>query len=184
MKTVLELSFQIAKALVHQCEREFLLPRQVIARAAGLPLGEPTIIQIPQPYFLRDFENFKELQQRGIVYRPRGEQKSIFLGIISQIARALPNKFAEAAPLLRGNQRIYFGHSRLEVEGTGSSNKSARVPDTDWFASVNNGANRKASILTDLMLRLGFTRDYTHMIAWSPNDRFPRFDGIEFKPTQ
>jgi hypothetical protein len=182
MKTVLDLSFQIARALIHQCEREFLLPRQVVARSVGLSLGEPTIIQIPQPYFLRDFENFKELQQRGIVNRPRGEQKQIYLGIISQIARALPEKFAEVAPTLRGNQRVYFGRSRGEVEGTGSSNEAARIPDTDWFASVNNGANKKASILLDLMLGLGFSRDYTYMIAWSPNDKFPRFDGIEFKP--
>jgi SeqA protein C-terminal domain len=181
MKTILELPFQIAKALVHQSEREFLLPRQIIARAAGLPLGEPTIIQIPQPYFLRDFENFDELQQRGVVFRPRGEQKQIYLGIISQMARALPEKFAEVAPKLRGNQRIYFGHSRSKVEGTGSSNEAARVPDTDWFASVNNGANRKASILLDLMLCLGFSRDYSYMIAWSPNDKFPRFNGIQFK---
>ena len=181
MKTVLDLSFQIGKALVHQCEREFLLPRQIVARAAGLPLGEPTILQIPQPYFLRDYEDFKALQRREIVYRPRGEQKPIYLGIISQIARAMPDQFAQIAPSLRGTNRIYFGRSRGEVEGTGSSNEAARVPDTDWFASVNNGANRKASILADLMLRLGFSRDYTQIIAWSPNDKFPRFDGVEFQ---
>ena len=181
MKTILELPFQIAKALVHQCEREFLLPRQVIARSVGMPIGEPVIIQIPQPYFLRDHKDFDSLNNREIVYRPIGEQKQIFLGIISQIARALPDKFAQVAPKMQGQKRIYFGHSRAEIEGTGKSNEAARIPDTDWFASVNNGANRKASILNELMSQLGFSRDYTSVISWSPNDKFPRFDGIQFK---
>lgn len=182
MRTVLQLPFPLAKALIHQCEREFLLPRQIIARAVGVSLGEPIILQIPQSYFLRDYADFEALKNRDVVARPRGEQKDIFLGILSQIVRALPSEFAHVAPLSHGRNRKYFGHSIEEIENTGNNNHAARIPGTDWFTSVNNGANRKASILSDVMSKLRFSLDYTYMISWAPCDKFPRWwDGLTFK---
>ena len=97
----------------------------------------------------------------------------------------MPDKFAEVAPTLNGRERAYFGKSREQVEATGTSNKAAPIPHTEWWAAVDNDRFWKKKTLTRLMLGLGgFSEDYIDIISGAPYQRFPVFpvfSGIQFK---
>jgi hypothetical protein len=181
--TTIRLPLKTAEAIIHQCEREFLLPRQVIARNFGEPIGEPVILKIPDQdrWYLPGYKDFPALQKREAVSRPWGEQKKVYLSVLSQIAKAMPGKFAEYAPSLHGTKRVYFGRSRAEVEHTGKGNEAAKIPETDWWASVNKEGYKKQKTLADLMGLLGFSADYTALISWAPCHKFPVLPGIQFK---
>jgi hypothetical protein len=181
------LSFATAKELISQCEREYLLPRQVIARSLGQSLGEPVIFKIPEQdkWYLRDYKDFSAIQKREEIWRPIGDQKKIYLSILSQIVKAMPEKFDEVAlsPPLHGTKRAYFGRSRAEVETTGKRNEAAKIPDTERWASVNNAGNKKQKTLSDLMFPLGFSRNYIELISWAPCRKWPAFSSGDFRIT-
>ena len=171
------LPFPTVKELINQCEREYLLPRQVIVRKLGQSLGEgePVIFKIPEQdkWYLRDYKDFSALQKREEIWRPLGDQKKIYLSILSQIVKAMPEKFDEVALSLRGTKRAYFGRCRAEVETTGKSNEAAKIPDTERWASVNKAGDKKQKTLSDLMRPLGFSRDYVELISWAPCRKWP-----------
>lgn len=178
------LSFSTAKELICQCERENLLPRQVIARSLGQSLVEPVIFKIPgqDKWYLRDYKDFDALKEREEDWRPVGDQKKIYLSILSQIVKAMPEKFDEVAFSLHGTKRAYFGRSRAEVEAPPSkSNEAAKIPDTERWASVNNEGRKKQKTLSDLMYPLGFSRDYVELISWAPCRIWPVFLSGEFR---
>lgn len=180
----IRLPFRTAKALIHQCEKEFLLPRQVLARCFGEPLGEPVVFKIPdqENLYLPNYKDFSDLQNREVDGRGVTQQTSIYLSLLSQIVKAMPEKFSEVAPTLYGTKRVYFGKARDQVEATGKSNKAANIPDTEWWAAVDNDRYWKEKTLTRLMAGLGeFSHDYIDIISRAPYQKFPIFSGIRFK---
>jgi len=183
-KITVWLSFTIVKELVSQCEREYLLPRQIIARGLGQNLGEPVIFRIPEQdkWYLRDYKDFSALQQRKEIWRPLGDQKKVYLSILSQIVKAMPKKFDEVALSLHGTKRAYFGRSRAEIEAPPSkSNEAAKIPDTDRWASVNKSGDKKQKTLSDLMRPLGFSHDYIELISWAPCRKWTVFSSGDCK---
>ena len=48
---------------------------------------------------------------------------------------------------------------------TGSSNHAAKIPEAPWYVSSNNDGTRKAQIIYDLMLAMGFSRAYAYMVS-------------------
>ena len=129
---------------------------------------------------MRDYGDVSALQKREIQWRPVGEQKRVYLSVLSQIVKAVPAGFAAHAPSLRGSRRVYFARSRSEVSHTGKSNEPAKIPETDWWVSVNNAGERKQRTLADLMSRLGFSADYIDLVSWAPCYKFPELRGIRF----
>lgn len=184
-RVTVRLSFVTVKELISQCEREYLLPQQVFARSFGQSLGEPVIFKIPEQdkWYLRDYKDFSALQERKLIWRPLGDQKKTYLSILSQIVRAMPEQFDEVTLSSRfhGTKRVYFGRSRAEVETTGKRNEAAKIPDTERWASVNNEGSKKQKTLSDLMLPLGFSRDYVELISWAPCRKWPVFLSDEFR---
>lgn len=180
VNTTIRLNFQTVRSIIHQCEKEYLLPRQVIARGVGESLGEPVIFKIPgqDRWYLPDYKDVSALRERQAGWRPLGDQKKVYLSLLSQIVRAMPDKFAEHALSLHGTTRAYFGRSRAEVEHTGQGNEAARIPETEWWASVNNAGDRKQKTLAALMGELGFSADYIALISWAPCYKFPKLSGI------
>ena len=149
--TTIRIPFRTAKAIIHQCEKEYLLPRQVVARSFGEPepFGEPLLFKIPEQdrWHLPDYKDFSSLQNRQAVCRPLGGQKKVYLSVLSQIVKAMPQRFAEYAPSLHGTKRVYFGRSRADVDHTGKSNEANEIPDTEWWTSVNNEGFKKQVLL-------------------------------------
>jgi len=185
VSATIPIPFRTAKAIIHQCEKEYLLPRQVIARSFGEPepFGEPIIFKIPgqDRCHLPDYKDFSALQTRKPVGRRKGGQKKVYLSVLSQIIKAMPQKFAECAKP-HGTKRPYFGRSREDVEHTGRSNEANKIPETEaeWWASVNNSGDKKQTILADLMRLLGFSADYIALISWAPCYTYPALQ-IQFK---
>jgi hypothetical protein len=176
-----------AKTIIHQCELEFLLPRQVLARCFGNDIAEPVIFRIPgQDRFLPPTdEELLQPEKRCAEGRGVRHQQRIYLSILAQLLKAKPKKFAEVAPRLHGRDRVYFGRSREEVETTGSSNKAESIPDSAWWASVDNDRERKRTILTKLMRAVGgFSEDYIHIISQAPYRKFPMLSEIRLENTR
>jgi SeqA protein C-terminal domain len=180
LKTVIHLPISTSKRLLDECQKKFLLPAQVIAISLGEALSEPVVIQIPHHYsYVYPPSAFLNTSN---TLRPIGEQKKLYLQILSQIITGTTSaKFEEVANTLHGTSRTYFGRSQEAVEGTGSSNEAASIRDTKWFASVNNSGDTKQKILTKLMRLLGFSPDYVSMISNVPYYRQLRFRGIIVK---
>jgi hypothetical protein len=183
IQMIIQLPFETARALVHRCEKEYLLPRQAIAHGLGIELQEPVIFKLPKQdkWTLRPCGNLAELQNREGIGRGIGEQKEIYLSILSQLVQAMPDEFSTFAPGRSGTRRKYFGRSRQEVEATGKSNEADQIPKTDSWASVNNSADRKHEILLPLLRDLRFSPDYAAMISWAPCYRFPILSDVRFK---
>lgn len=181
---IVRLPFKTAKALVHQCEKEFLLPRQVLARCFGEPLEEAVVFKIPdqEKWYLPNYKDFSDLQKREVDGRGVTQQTRIYLSILAQIVKAMPEKFSEVAPTFYGTKRVYFGKARDQIEATGTSNKAAKIPGTEWWAAVDNDRYWKEKTLTRLMAGLGgFSHDYIGIISRAPYQKFPMFSGIQFK---
>jgi hypothetical protein len=180
LKMVIRLPVSTSKRLLEECQKRFLLPTQLIAISLGETLSEPVVIQIPHHYSCV-YPPSAFLKTSNLL-RPIGEQKKLYLQILSQIIKGTTSaKFEEVAKSLIGRSRAYFGRSREAVEGTGSSNEAASIPDTGWFASVNNSGETKQKILTRLMRPLGFSPEYVLMISNVPYFRQLRFCGITLK---
>jgi len=184
-RITVRLRFETVRAIVHECERDYLLPRQVIGRGADENLDEPVIFKIPgqDKWFLRDYKDFSALEKREEVWRPWGDQKKIYLSILSQIAKAMPERFEKVAlsPPLHGTKRAYVGRSRAEIETTGSGNEAARIPETELWASVNKDGPKKHKTLHDIMAPLGFSPDYVELISWAPCRKWPVFSSSDFR---
>jgi hypothetical protein len=175
------------KALVHECEQDYLLPRQVIARSLGgmeENLGEAVLFNIPyrDRRGSQSYGDLLAIQKREPIGLRRNQQKRVYLSILSQIAKAKPEKFAEVARTQYGTKRTYIARTRGEVEGTGKRNEASSVPETGWFASVNNSGELKQKILAELMRGIGgFSEDYIEIISRAPCEMFPALLGIELK---
>jgi hypothetical protein len=183
----IHLPFNTIKELIRQCERDYLLPRQVIARSLGAMnenLGEPVLFNIPyrDRRDSRFYEGLLSIQERESIGLRKNQQKRVYLAIVSQIAKAMPQKFAEVAPNLYGTKRIYFARSREAVAGIGKKYDASSIPETGWFAYVSSGGEGKRKILTELMRRVGgFSEDYIEIISRAPYEKFPALLGIELK---
>lgn len=123
-----------------------ILPDDVIRIAAGLRLREP---------FLVDTSQLARSRHRGKRY----------LSILAALYRGGSARFNESAPKVRGRIRTYFARSRDEIESTGQSNSAGEVPDTPWYASINNSEFRRSDIVRELMGHMGFSYDYTRMVS-------------------
>jgi hypothetical protein len=176
----LQLRAETAKRLLDECQKQFLTPKQVIAKALGLDFTEPAIINIPESYAhvfpAADFVKENRLP------RKRGHQEDLYLLILSQIIKGVSSeKFGSAATQIDGTKRIYFSKDKNEIESTGSSNTAKRIPQSDWYAAVNNPYDRKEKILSELMERLGFSDDYIWLLSKVPSFEQLRLRGVAFK---
>ncbi|MGO8930474.1 MAG: hypothetical protein ACLQU3_26705 [Limisphaerales bacterium] len=133
------------EALCQFCVEHLLTPEDALRCYAGLPSPEPFLIP-PEV-----------MDHRWEVGR--------FLDILRVLYKKGRRRFEEVAPTLHGSRRRYFGHTAEEVSSSGSSNAPKRIPDTPWFASSNSWGPRKAAIVYDLMVGMGFSRDYARMVS-------------------
>jgi SeqA protein C-terminal domain len=94
-----------------------------------------------------------------------GKDKKRFLSILSALYRGSNNRFDKAAADVHGTRRKYFGRTANEVSSTGSSNWPEKIPDSPWYVSINNSAERKWRIIYELMTKMQFSSEYAQMIA-------------------
>lgn len=132
------------------CELHLILPDDLIRRSIGQPVSQPFLIN-PK------------------VFTPR-KKKNRMLSILSELWKNDSNAFDSAAYGIGGTERTWFGNTRQEVEGTGSSNSAARIPDSGWWVSTNCPVGGMVSRVQKIMIAMGFTREYAYMIAWSIED--------------
>jgi hypothetical protein len=122
-----------------------MLPSDAVRVTAGLAPSEPFLLTLT------------EILGRDEIDR--------FLAILSVLYKKGKRKFEEVAPSVRGRTRIYFGRTAKEVFSTGSSNTPKKIPGADWYVSTNNDGSRKAEIVKDLMTAMGFSWDYSFVVA-------------------
>jgi hypothetical protein len=135
------------RAVCAYASEHVILPDDVIRFAAGPRPREP---------FLIDFSRVSRSFAHGRRY----------LGILSELYRGNTAKFEEVAPTIRGRIRTYFGRTREEIESTGSSNEAAPIPETPWFATVNNSDAKRSDIVQTLMTHMGgFSYEYIRMVS-------------------
>ena len=122
-----------------------LLPEDFLLVSAGLPAREPFVI------------TRTEVSGRDEIDR--------FLSILAALYRKEKWRFENAAPLVKGTKRNYFGRTYSEVASTGSSNTPEQIPGSEWWVSSNNDGPRKRAIVERLMVRMGFSVGYAELIA-------------------
>lgn len=122
-----------------------LLPEDFLLVSAGLPAREPFVI------------TRTEVSGRDEIDR--------FLSILTALYRKGKWRFENAAPLVKGTKRSYFGRSYSEVANTGNSNKPEQIPGSEWWVSSNNDGSRKRAIVEKLMVRMGFSVGYAELVA-------------------
>jgi len=87
------------------------------------------------------------------------------LSVLAALYLGNKKRFDAVAPKIEGTVRRYFGRTAEEVESTGNSNVSAPIPESPWFASVNNSNTTRSRIVFDLMLAMEFSYDYAKMVS-------------------
>jgi len=181
LETTVKLHSTTSERLLTECQKKFLLPRQVVAVSLGEDLKEPVVFKIPEYYScIRPPSAF--FMEPDLYIRRQRHQKKLYLLILSQIINGVsPEQFAAVAKALHGTKRVYLGASRAAVELTGRNNQAAHIPDTEWWASVNVSGEKKQQILTGLMRALKFSPDYARMISRVPNHRKLQVQGITYK---
>ena len=78
-----------------------------------------------------------------------------FIVILAWIHEQEPEKF-ECARQIRGRTRIYFSHSRRDIEDSGKSTFPVEIETTGWFVSTNNSTPNKREIIDQLLRLLAF----------------------------
>jgi hypothetical protein len=134
------------RAVCEYAVAHIILPDDVMRVAAGLRPREPFLIEPSQ--LARSF-------RLGTRY----------LSILAALYRGGSARFNECAPKVRGRVRTYFARTREEIESTGHSNSAAEIPDSPWYASINNSEFRRSEIVRELMAHMGFSYDYTRMVS-------------------
>ncbi|SRR5260221_14750050 len=122
-----------------------ILPHDAIRLFVGLPSLEPFLIPP------RVLDGKKEVDR--------------FLAVLGVLYHKKKKKFEEVAATLHGTRRKYFGLCAEEITSTGCANRASQIPETPWFVSTNNWGHRKAFILFDLMIGMGFSREYSEFIS-------------------
>lgn len=133
------------EALCQFCTERLITPEDALRQYVGLRSSEPFLIppDVMQP----------------------SSEIGRFLAILRELYKKGRRRFEEVAPTLHGSSRRYFGRTTETVSGTGSSNKPKQIPDTPWFVSSNSWGPRKAAIVFDLMVGMGFSHDYARMVS-------------------
>jgi negative regulator of replication initiation len=123
-----------------------ILPEDVIRIAARIRPREPFLIEPSE-------------------LSPSFSHGRRYLSLLAALYRGNRKLFDDAAPKIHGTVRTYFGHTANEVESTGNSNYASAIPDSPWFASVNNSDEKRAQTADELMRAMGFSYDYSKMIS-------------------
>ncbi len=138
-----------AETFVAVCEhavKYVLTPEDVIRLSGGRRSVEPILL---------DTSNLPTSFRYGVRY----------LGILSVLFHADSDGFENAVSKIRGTIRTYFAKSGEEIESTGQSNHSGPIPNSPWFASVNNSEVKRRENIALVMRYMEFSSDYAFMIS-------------------
>lgn len=98
-----------------------------------------------------NFINKEELaMQRGAVGR--------FLLILAALHRAHAKQFNVVTEIC-GRDRLYFAHTKAELEASGSSTKPKQIPDSPFWVMTNSNTTRKKMMLTKAAQSLGYSEN-------------------------
>ena len=103
-----------------------------------------------------NFINKEELaMQRGAVGR--------FLLILAALYRAHPKQFKVVTEIC-GRDRLYFAHSKAELEASGISTKPKQIPESPFWVMTNSNTTRKKMMLTKAATSLGYNHSDVEQI--------------------
>lgn len=139
--------------LCDYCQRNLILPEDALRQFVGLPSKEPSLV--PASILGRQLE----------VRR--------FMAILEHLHKTWPQRFQSAAPQLKGTKRTYFSQNEMEIIRTGSSNTAARISGSQWWVSTNNGGRQKATMVQNLMVKMGFSENYSAFVGSACAYRVP-----------
>jgi hypothetical protein len=135
------------------CQKNLILPEDALRQFVGLPPREPSLV--PARVLERDSDLLR------------------FLAILEYLHKSWTKKFEIAAPQVKGTKRTYFSQSQAEIICTGSSNTAAKIPLSTWWVSTNNDGRRKSTMVQNLMMKLGFSDNYSAFVGSACAYRVP-----------
>jgi hypothetical protein len=173
---VLDVSLEQASAIVQLCQREGRSPVELLLESTKMPRHEPYIFHIENFVELSEHKSWDEIQNKKVEHRTqKGAQNRVYLELLSQLLKWNEPKVSEALQKRRGRTRLYFSKNRKDLS------QPKLIPSSDWVAGTKLSSYQKHQILYDLLIGLGFSRDYSWTISWLPNEKYPRVSGLSFK---
>jgi negative modulator of initiation of replication len=79
-----------------------------------------------------------------------------FLFLLSMLHRSHKGIF-ERVIEIKGRDRVYFAHSKEELEDSGSSTNPKQIPDSDYWVITNSNTTRKKMMLHEVATCLGYS---------------------------
>lgn len=137
----------------------------ILRRLLNVPVSgqvashEPAAVALSQPSgdIFSYLESLKPEAQKSRVER--------FLMILAALHRFHANEFAKLLEL-KGRNRVYFSTDKQALLATGSSTNPKQVPDTEYWVITNNNTNKKASMLQEVALTLGYDKQQALALSW------------------
>lgn len=79
-----------------------------------------------------------------------------FLFLLSMLHRSHKSIFERVLDI-KGRDRVYFAHSKEELEDSGSSTNPKQIPDSDYWVITNSNTTRKKMMLHEVATCLGYS---------------------------
>jgi hypothetical protein len=177
----MEVSLEEVCMIVKFCEGAGRSPLDVLLKACGKPdsEAEPYIFDISRFVDIPNYTTWEQIEERIPVSRTRrGAQNDVYLGLLSQLLKWNESKVSAALSEKRGRHRIYFSKHDHEIRMSGRNIDAHPIPGTDWFACTHMNARQKCDILYNLLLSLGFSKRYSWLIAFLPDNKRPQISGF------
>lgn len=105
---------------------------------------------------------FKLLQHKGI--NDENSRVENFLLILSALHQKHAGDFDRILSV-KGRNRVYFSTSKEALLESGSSTNPKKVPDSSYWVVTNNNTAKKVSMLSQVMLTLGYSNQDIEKLA-------------------
>ncbi|UJF20166.1 replication initiation negative regulator SeqA [Vibrio sp. SS-MA-C1-2] len=116
----------------------------------------------------QQLDRVREIRELLISDKFAAQDKAIgrFMTILSTLYRIDNQGFGSAAAL-KGRTRLYFADNPDTLLASGKTTKPKSIPSTPYWVITNTNTGRKRQMVEQLMLRMGFTADFTDRVCKS-----------------
>lgn len=99
--------------------------------------------------------------------KPQSQKSRVerFLLILSVLHQYHQSDFARLLDL-KGRNRVYFALDKQALLKSGSSTNPKQVPGSEFWVITNNNTNKKASMLQEVAMTLGYQKPQAQELAW------------------
>jgi negative regulator of replication initiation len=182
IKISVELSLEQARAVRQLCDKKALTPQEILLDASGIQ-QQPFNFAVEDFVTPRKYNTWDEItelkpQSRTRYLGGQGEQKRVYLKLLSQLFKWNESKVSAVLSQKHGTSWVYFSKSKKEILQSGNNINAHPIPGTSWFACTHSPKNQKTDILYEVLSELGFNPEYSKRISRLVSEKQPRFNDI------